>query len=190
MQRREFLKHACGAGLCGCAIAALFTPHSALATDESKPTPKPEAATPPEDPRSRFAQERYAKLLNALSTRVDAAALSGALAEVGGYCASEFKPVTTFAGKPDEFLKFIREKWHGDAEYDAAHGLVTIAFPPMPECPCALARKGVTPGTMCECSLGWQKHVFGIVFGRPVDVKLKGSLLRGAQRCSFEVRLV
>lgn len=187
MQRREFLKQACGAGMCGCVLAALLS-STAHAGDEPASEAKPDAK-PAEDGRIKFAQDRYAKLLAAFSQRAEPAVVSAALGEVGEYCASEFKVPATFAGKPDEFLAFIREKWHGDASYDAETKIVTVAFPAMSECPCPLVKKGVTPATMCECSVGWQKHAFGAVFGRPVEARLKGSILRGDDRCSFEIRV-
>ncbi len=137
----------------------------------------------------RFAQDRYAKLLTALGARVPAEALNGALEEVGDFCASNSKVVTPFAGKPEEFLATMREKWHADVTHDAAAGVVTVAFPPMKACPCGLVRTGVTPATVCQCSIGWQRRAFSAVFGRPVRVELKQSLLRGADRCSFEIRM-
>lgn len=191
MQRREFLKQACGAGLCGCAVAALFAPETAFAGDEPAATEKPksETAAPPVDERIRFAQQRYAKLLTALSHQADPAIVATALETVGDSCAAEFKGLALYAGKPDEFLAFIREKWHGEANYDAEKKVLTVAYPPLSECPCPLVKKGLTPATICECSLGWQKHVFSVVYSRPVEATLKGSLLRGNDRCTFEVRV-
>lgn len=50
-------------------------------------------------------------------------------------------------------------------------------------------RKGVTPPAMCQCSLGWQKHAWGVVFGRPVETELKESLLRGGEKCAFRIHV-
>lgn len=182
MERKEFIKHACGFGLCACVVASAFAPATVLAEEKKEP------ATPPEDWRIGFAQQRYAKLLAALGTRVEPAVLSSALQEVGRFCARSSNLVEDYAGNPEGFLTQIRERWKAETSYDAPRGTVALAFPPMPECPCALVRKDVTPPTVCECSRGWQKHAFEVVFGRPVEVELKGSLLRGDAQCSFAIR--
>lgn len=186
MKRKEFIKQACGVGLCSCVIASMFAPAARLAAEEPKPEDKPEK--PKEDWRIGFMQQRYAKLLTALSTRVEAPALSGALEEVGRYCAGTSNMAAPFAGNPEGLFAVMREKWHADVTYDAEQGAVALAFPEMKECPCAFVRAGVTPACVCQCSIGWQKHAFEVVFGRPVEVELKGSLLRGDRRCSFEIR--
>lgn len=184
MKRKEFLKQIGGFGVCSCVVASVFAPAVAMA-DENKPTEKPK--TPPEDWRVSFAQQRYARFLAALGPRVEPAVLNGALEEVGRYCASTADFVATYAGNPDGFLAHIREKWHAEATYDARRGTLALAFPAMKECPCALVRTGTTPATACQCSIGWQKYAFGTVFGRPVQVELKDSILRGGARCVFSI---
>lgn len=190
MERRDFLRNTCGAGLCACAIGALFS--STAAAEQAKPAADTPPASPPEpkeDYRIRFAQERYAKLLTALGAKVPAETLGGALEQVGEFCASSSTIVKPFAGKPEAFLATMREKWHADVTHDEVAGVVTVAFPPMKSCPCGLVRMGVTPPSVCQCSIGWQRSAFTAVFGRPVQVELKQSLLRGADRCRFEIRL-
>ncbi|ACB76441.1 hypothetical protein [Opitutus terrae] len=187
MKRKEFLQQACTYGLCSCAVASLFAPAAKLFAEEAKPEGMPEK--PKEDWRIGFMQERYAKLLASLEKRADSAALDAALEDVGQYCASTTDMVKAHAGDPDGFLATIREKWHADATQDKATGVVALAFPAMKECPCALVRAGLTSARVCQCSVGWQKKAFGVVFGRPVEVALKGSLLRGDPRCSFEIRV-
>jgi hypothetical protein len=186
MERKEFLKQACALGLCSCTVASLFASAVVQAADEPKPAPKPEAK--PEDWRIGFAQQRYAKLLSVLAAKVDEPTLNAALQEVGRFCGSTVKFVVPYAGNPEGFLAEIRKQWPVTVDYDAVKGVVSLAFPATGECPCALVRKGVTPAVVCQCSLGWQKQVFGIVFGRPVEVELKESLLRGDPRCAFVIR--
>lgn len=188
MERREFIQ-SCGVGLCSCAVASLFASAASAATERPTPSTTPPPTPPPEDRRIRFAQDRYAKLLDALAVRLDPATLSAAIEEVGSFCAGSSTMVTTFAGKPDDFLATIREKWHADARYDAASDTVALAFAPMKECPCGLVKAGVTPATMCQCSIGWQRRAFETVFQRQATVALKGSMLRGNDRCSFEIKL-
>lgn len=186
MERKEFLKQACAVGLCSCAVASLFASAATLRADEPKPETSPEK--PKDDWRIGFMQERYAKLLAALEKRVDTPALDTALEDVGQFCASSFGMAAPFAGDPEGLLAKMRQEWHADASYDEPAGVVKLAFPAAKECPCALVRMGMTSARACQCSIGWQKQTFGVAFGRPVEVRLTGSLLHGQERCSFEIR--
>jgi len=38
-----------------------------------------------------------------------------------------------------------------------------------------------------ERVVGWYKSVFEAAFGRPVKVKLKNSIIQGADSCEFEI---
>lgn len=41
----------------------------------------------------------------------------------------------------------------------------------------------------CNCSRGWLKEMFETVVGKPVDVEIKSTILRGAEMCKFTVNL-
>jgi len=41
--------------------------------------------------------------------------------------------------------------------------------------------------TYCHCSTGWYKSLFEAAFDKPVKVKLKQSILQGADSCEFEI---
>jgi hypothetical protein len=41
--------------------------------------------------------------------------------------------------------------------------------------------------TYCHCSTGWYKSLFEAAFDKPVTVKLKQSILQGADSCEFEI---
>lgn len=178
MERKEFLKRACSAGFCACAVASLLAPSAEAAE-----------GAPPEDWRLSFMRERYAKLLEALAARVDAKTFDAILEDVGRFCAGTASFVKEHAGDPDGFIAAIKDRWHAEAAFDRASGVVTLAFPPAGGCPCPLVVKGVTPASVCRCSLGWQRHAFETVTGRPVQAELKSSVLRGDARCSFEMRV-
>jgi hypothetical protein len=59
-------------------------------------------------------------------------------------------------------------------------------------CYCGRVRQTKEPfptDTYCHCSTGWYKSLFEAAFNRPVEVTLKQSILQGADRCEFEIRL-
>ena len=43
--------------------------------------------------------------------------------------------------------------------------------------------------TYCHCSTGWYQSLFEAAFDKPVEVTLKQSILQGADRCEFEIRI-
>ena len=43
--------------------------------------------------------------------------------------------------------------------------------------------------TYCHCSAGWYKSLFEAAFDKPVKVKLKQSIIQGADSCEFEIEL-
>ena len=43
--------------------------------------------------------------------------------------------------------------------------------------------------TYCHCSAGWYKSLFEAAFDKPVKVKLKQSIIQGADSCEFEIEV-
>jgi hypothetical protein len=179
MDRKEFLR-GCAGGLCACA-AAVCAPVAAGAAE----TPKPE------DWRLPFVKQRYAKLLEALTQKAGKEDTSAALQELGKFCASENDEITNkFRGNVDGFSKMVAKN-NGAVSYDAARKVYTVSYNPDGKCPCPFANGlGKTPEVMCECSIGWTRHSWGIVLDREVKVELKEAFLRGGKLCKFEVTAV
>ncbi len=174
LDRKEFLK-GCAGGLCACA-ASVCLPVAA------------EAAAKPEDWRLQFVKQRYAKLMDILSRRMGTEGVSGALQELGSFCAAQRDETTNkFRGKVEDYRKFLGE--HGStANYDTERGVYTLVYDPGSTCPCSFAGGvGKTPGTMCDCSVGWARHNWGIVLESEPKVELKESFLRGGKVCKFEI---
>ena len=59
-------------------------------------------------------------------------------------------------------------------------------------CYCGRVRHTQEPfptDTYCHCSVGWYKSLFEAAFDGPVKVKLKQSIIQGAESCEFEIEL-
>ncbi|MFT3829928.1 MAG: hypothetical protein QM691_09520 [Opitutaceae bacterium] len=180
MERRHFLKSACTAGLCSCAVASLIA-----AEEPQSAAPQ----SPPEDWRIAFGRQRYAKLVSTVATRVDAATFAGIMEEVGRFCGSSGF-AGKFAGDLDGFLAEAERRWQAQIEYAREHGVVRLAFAtPKGDCACPLMGKGLVPVAACQCSVGSIRQMFTIVTRRAVQCDLKESVLRGDGRCSFAIRL-
>jgi hypothetical protein len=175
MDRKEFLR-GCATGLCACAAACL--PKAAAAADAPKP----------EDWRLPFVKQRYAKLLNVLGERMDGKVLSASLQDVGSDCASQQDDQTAkFRGDPDGYCKEIA-KSGSTVERDDARKVYVVSYDPKGDCFCPLNSVAAkTPATVCECSLGWTRHTWGIVLGKEPKAALLESVLRGGKVCKIEI---
>ncbi|PTY04206.1 hypothetical protein DB347_20115 [Opitutaceae bacterium EW11] len=153
------------------------------AADSSQPAPQP-----PDAWRIKFAQDRYAKLLELLGAQVGAEASSRLLQSLGGYCASGLPHLARHPGDLEGFIKDFAEA--GDKiTYDPEKKTVLIEGSPREECFCPLIDKHKAPKTVCDCSLGWQRHIYQTLLGRKVNVELVESVVRGGKRCVFKVQI-
>jgi len=181
MDRKEFLKN-CACGLCACATASLI-PVANLSAAE---TPKTE------DWRLPFVKQRYAKLLETLSSRMDEKTLNETLHELGAYCSSlGDERIKKFRGDFDGFCKAVKQSLSGDnVTYDREKGVITMASDERTDCFCPLIGFSYnTPKVACNCSLGWQQHTWETLLQKKVKVELKESVLRGGKRCVFEIHV-
>ena len=182
MNRKEFLKKSV-CGLCSCAAVGLLIPGSATGAETKAP-----------DDRLSFVKKRYAKLLEILSGRMDEKTLNEVMFDLGAYCCSSTS---------DEFLK----KYRGDLEgfrqaakqvgakdeftYDREKSVITMVSEDRTDCFCPwISRLNNTPKVACNCSLGFQQHLWETLLQKKVKVELKESVLRGGKRCVFEIRIV
>ncbi|MFW9941841.1 MAG: hypothetical protein ACFFFT_12435 [Candidatus Thorarchaeota archaeon] len=59
-------------------------------------------------------------------------------------------------------------------------------------CHCPLVRnhfnEGISP-TFCNCSAGWYRQLWEGIIGRPINIKILKSLLKGDQNCKFAIYL-
>lgn len=42
------------------------------------------------------------------------------------------------------------------------------------------------PASFCECTKGWTKQVFETAFGRPVEVEIEQTIIRGGEYCKMK----
>jgi hypothetical protein len=179
MNRKQFLKD-CACGLCTCAVAGVLSPTSATAAETK----------PPEDGRLRFVKTRYAKLIEILAGRLDAAGLSEVLRQLGYSCASGNSLVERHKGDVDGYIREFKTLTHEDILYDREKGIITVVGMERSECVCPLIDKKLTPSKACDCTLGWQQHTFETLLGKKVRAELKESVLRGDKRCVCEVHVL
>ncbi len=177
MDRKEFLKSACGLGVCGCAAGVLGAAAPSLAVEP-----------PAEDPRLPFTRYQVAKLVGFMAAAAPAEVCVGVLESTGRECAKVSRAGVSFKGDPEGYFAAARKAWGTEFAWDKERGVVTVAVAEGP-CGCPLVSAKRTPAVWCNCSVGYQKEAFETIFGRPVKARLRESKLGGSKRCVFEVVL-
>lgn len=180
MNRSEFLR-SCSGGLCACIGVQGLATGTLLADTAS-----------PEDWRLGFIRRRYSKLISMLSDKMDPKALDQTLRELGAFCSSTDPRLAKYRGDVDGYCAHLRQTASGDdVVFDRAGGVLTVTSPVRADCFCPwISVKNQTPRVVCNCSLGWQQATWEAVTGKRVQVDLKESVLRGGERCVFEVRIL
>ncbi len=177
MDRKDFLKGVCGLGLCGCALNL---------AGGSRPPQGTEPAG--EDQRLVFVRYQLAKLLANMAADVPREACVEVLEKTGRECARVGQLGVKFKGDLEGYFAAAKKAWGTDFVWDKQQGVVTVAVAEG-ECGCPLVDPRRTPVVWCNCSVGYQKEIFGAIVGRPVQASLKESKLSGSKRCVFEVKL-
>lgn len=177
MDRKEFLKNACGLGVCGCVLSALGAGEPVLAQAVDAP-----------DQRLVFARYQLAKMLGFMASEAPAEACARILEKTGRECAKLGQLPGMFKNNPEGYFAAAKKNWGTDFAWDREKGVITVAVAEGP-CGCPMVDSRRTPAVWCNCSVGYQKETFETIFGRPVGVSLKESKLGGGRRCVFEVKV-
>jgi predicted hydrocarbon binding protein len=181
MNRAEFFR-SCAGGVCACgSLAALARTAEAQADDKQVAALKQKVDA---------MQTRFALLAGILNQNVDVPTRKKIFQALGKECAKTYSTLTTkYKNDLPGFLAEGRRQWMESAEYDQAAGTIRIVDRSR-TCTCPLVKQGSTPPGFCECTLGWQKEAYSSILGKPVEVELEESILRGGTKCVFRIRVV
>lgn len=176
MDRKEFLKAACGLGACGCALSIV----GALPLEAAEEAP---------DQRLEFARYQIANMVRFMAADTSAAAACATVIEkTGRECAKLGQLATRFRGAPEGYFATAKKAWGTEFSWDKDRRVITVTVPEGP-CGCPMVDNKRTPAFWCNCSVGYQKETFETIFGGPVQASLVESKLAGAKRCVFRVKL-
>jgi hypothetical protein len=185
LTRSEFLK-ACALGACSCTAATLI-PESALAQTQTK------------DPETEWlrgqldkTKVRYSKLVSILDESLGQEQRRKIFDGLGRECARQTSSTTwdKYKGNIAGFLAFIKgpDGWAEQADYNPETG--TIRVVDRYGCTCPLVKRGLTSGSHCDCTLGWQRETYSRILGKPVEAELEESILRGGKKCIFRMKIL
>jgi predicted hydrocarbon binding protein len=180
MDRKDFFKKACQIGICSCAGPMLFSENSTF-TSTAQDNPK-------EDWRIGFMQNRFAFFFDILGKTTDQATLDKLVEQFGRYCAKENEAeFAEYVGKIDKYFEYVKTKWVEKAEFDRVKNEIRITDKKRESCFCPLINSKIMSKDFCNCSKGYLKQTYETIIGKPVEVEILTSLLRGADYCSFKI---
>jgi len=181
MTRDEFIK--CTAGMCSCAAISLLGPAAALAESEN---PEMDALKWKVD----AGQKRFAKLVGILNENLEEPTRKKIFERLGRECAKDYRNLTDqYKNNVQGFLDLIQKQWVKEFQYDTKAGTIRVVDKSN-GCTCPLVNESLTPPSFCDCTLGWQKETYSALLGRPVDVELEESILRGGKQCVFRIQVL
>jgi len=202
MNRKEFLASSAKlcAGTCFCAIVGGL---SELKADDKSDAPSgdaPDTVKPRAEKRIEFAEKWLVRFMDILGENLDEATFAKIMEENGRRCFSAWIDETgqeVQKATLSQFTDWVKENIT-DETFRVEGNIIHFRFTSAAEtgeaaeagqCLCSFAErqpKGLT-GRYCHCSVGYVKEWFSRKFGRPVEVELESSVLRGDNWCQFRI---
>ena len=187
MKKREFVKSICTLGVCSC-IPAFMNPESNFAQVEDDDCKKAKEMNWRLEWRLNHAKGQLGMLLGKIDSEISPEMKKSILEEMGRNCARSLQWAEKYKGNPEGFFKHMYDHSGENISFSENRKKITV-ITKEGDCGCPIVDSSKTPGYYCDCSLGWQKETYEVILGKPVDVTLKESVLRGAKRCVFEIQV-
>ena len=198
IKRKEFLATLGRAGACACAAAAGMTAALAGQSAATKPGDKTvERAAK----RMEFGDGWVRRFFEVLDKTVDEPTRRQLMIANGKSCYAAYAGPPRQKPAPDALEKFkawVAEKGK-ERGYAIEGNAITSEYTSSAEtgqaspeniCLCPMVetqKQGQISATYCLCSVGYVKESHERMLGRPVEVELVDSVLRGGKRCKFRL---
>ncbi len=183
--RKEFIKRAClsGAGFCGFGVRA----------GDGGSRRQASGPTEAEARERKFIRNWISTLLFRIDETTDpdeSRRILKPCAEAHYDLLGMDQLLSPYVGDMDKFLVFLSREWDWKIESRPEAGLI-IADENKDHCVCPLVdrEKGVRSSILCYCSEGFAERMFSKVAEHPVKARVMTSILRGDDRCRYEINL-
>jgi hypothetical protein len=218
INRKEFIGALgkIGVGTCLCAAAAgmraaFGNQAPPLKSSQTAPSTKAVAETKPGDKtveraakRMEFGDGWVKRFFDVMDQTVDQATRTKLMTENGKACFIAYAGPRKQHPDPDALEKFSQWIVQNGKEkgYSVEGKVISFEFVGSAEtgqaspegiclCPMVEAQTaGKISPTYCLCSVGYVREMHERILGRPVDVELVDSVLRGGKRCKFKMTVV
>lgn len=176
----------------------------ALADETETLTESPASSAVRDDPsraeiRIRFAEDWVKRFMEVLDTEVNPATRERIMLANGRACfldwinndGPDIKPTTL-----DGYSARVAERDDGAVRVEGNvifFQFMSAAETGLPSdegaclCPMVESKPAGLSDTYCQCSVGYVKQWYEMIFERPVEVELLDSVLRGGRRCKFKI---
>lgn len=136
-------------------------------------------------------QKRFAWFFELVSKNTDEATREKLIEELGMFCAKENEAqLAEYVGQIDKYLEFVQKQWVEKVEFDKTKNEIRVIGKKQESCFCPLVDSKVISKDFCNCSKGWQKFTYETILGKPVEVEILSSIIRGSDCCSFKISIV
>ena len=142
MDRKQFIKSACGLGICSCIGAEFLSTKNLFAYKTDKNT----------DWKDNFVKYRFAKLIDILDATLDGNIRDQIIENLGRECAKN-SFAGNFKNNVEGFFNEIHNRWGENASYDKEKGRIRIETPER-DCVCPLVDSKTISKSICQCSVG------------------------------------
>ena len=180
MDRKNFLKKACSAGICFCGFSKI----SSLANNETVSV---------QDNNKQLHQDWFSDLLSNLNQDLDEETLrkivkKSSLVHFNHQNMSEL--LSDYIGDLEKFIQYIEESWGWKFDYNKKSKLL-IADENKDYCACPVLehKEGLNTSAICYCSEGFVEKMFSEVTGTPVTVSVISSVRKGDKRCKYRIEI-
>jgi hypothetical protein len=187
-------------GTCMCAAASGMRAAFGSQTSQTNPGDKTvERAAK----RMEFGDSWVKRFFDVMDQTLDEATRTKLMMENGKVCFTDYAGPSKQQPGPDAFERFTKwiVKSGKEKGYSIEGKVISFEFVGSAEtgqaspegiclCPMGEAQTaGKISPTYCHCSVGYVREMHERILGRPVEVELVDSVLRGGRRCKFRMRV-
>ena len=86
----------------------------------------------------------------------------------------------------DIIFKEFKSQYYNSDELTMNGNIITLIFE---ECTCPMVKNGVDNSFLCNCTIGYSKKVFEILFEKEVSITLEKSILGGDSVCVQHIKI-
>lgn len=177
MDRKDFIRKTCGLGFCSCVIPGLLKSNELSAKENNEKSWK-----------EGFVKYRFSKLVDILDVTLNEETKNLVLENLGRECAKRSQ-IDKFKNNLQGFFEHLKKNWGEKASYNKEEGIIRIETAER-ECFCPMFDSKNISKSICQCSVGWQSQTYETILGQTVEAKCVESVIRGSNKCVFEIKLL
>lgn len=84
----------------------------------------------------------------------------------------------------ETIFQAFKKQFYNSSKLSKDGNIITLVFE---ECTCPLVKNGVKNPYLCNCTIGYSMQIFETLFGRPVEIRLLKSVLKGDNICEQKI---